>query len=123
MANSTVQQTISVGPFFAGDSGPSVDMIFLYDSGGYVDLTHSNIEVTIKRWDPRSKSSVGPVLSSGPAIVVDPLNGEAVFSWIYADPTPTVPVDSGWYVLQASVLLSSGLQQLSQRAIFEVIKP
>jgi len=117
----SVSVPTNCGPFFAGDSGPSLDLIFLWDTGGYVDITRSNIDVTVRRWDSRSKQPVGPVITSGPALIIDGLNGQASFQWAYADPLPNVPSDSGWYVLQARVLLRNGAEQASQRAVFEVL--
>lgn len=114
-------QPILCGPFYAGDTGPALDLVFVWDTGSFVNLVGAAIEVNIRRWDSRTKAPIGPSITTGPAIIYDGINGRANYQWIYSDPVDTVPLDSGWYVLQATVILSNGLDQLSQRAIFEVL--
>lgn len=112
---------VKFGPLFAGDTGPAVRVILLWDSGGYVGLSDgAYAEGIIRRWDPRRKAPLGPELARAPMEIVDPAQGEVEYDWALGSPGSTIPIDPGWYVLQVSVLFPSGREQLSQRAIFEV---
>lgn len=112
---------VKFGPLFAGDTGPAVTVILLWDSGGYVNLEGGSfIEGVIRRWDPRRKSPLGPELARAPMSLINAAKGEAEYDWILGTPGSTVPIDPGWYVLQISVLFPNGREQLSQRAVFEV---
>lgn len=115
-----VGDTVTFGPLFAGDTGPAVQVIFLWDSGGYVNLDGAYVEGVVRRWDPRRKVPIGQELSRGPMEITAPGRGEAEYDWTIGSPLSTVPIDPGWYVLQASVTFPSGRDQLSQRAVFEV---
>lgn len=112
---------IKFGPVFAGDTGPAVTVILLWDSGGYVNLEGGAfVEGVMRRWDPRRKTPLGPELSRAPMSIDDAGRGEVTYDWTLGSPVSAVPIDPGWYVLQVAVLFPSGREQLSQRAIFEV---
>lgn len=116
-----VATLVEFGPLFSGDTGPAIDLILLYDSGGFVSLVNANVDVHVHRWDPRRKVPVGPIVTEGNASIINAVAGQATFDWNSASPIASVPLDSGWYYLQADVSFPSGTEQLSQRAIFEVL--
>jgi hypothetical protein len=112
---------VKFGPMFAGDTGPAISVVLLWDSGGYVNLGgEAYVEGIVRRWDPRRKAPLGPELARAPMTIVNASKGEAEYDWALGSPASAVPVDPGWYVIQVSVLFPSGREQLSQRAIFEV---
>lgn len=112
---------IKFGPLFAGDTGPAITVILLWDSGGYVNLDGGSfVEGIVRRWDPRKKTPLGPELARAPMTITDSAKGEVEYDWVLGSPLCSVPVDPGWYVLQLDVSFPSGREQLSQRAVFEV---
>lgn len=112
---------VKFGPLFAGDTGPAVTVVLLWDSGGYVNLEGgAYVEGIIRRWDPRRKAPLGPELARAPMAITDSAKGEAEYDWVLGAPASAVPIDPGWYVLQVAVSFPNGRDQLSQRAIFEV---
>lgn len=117
----TVDQLLNIGPFFSGNTGPPLDFILTWDSGGYVNLEDAYVEAVVRRWDPRRKVPIGPEISRGPCEITSPGTGEVTFRWIFGSPIDTVPVDPGWYYVQVNVTDSAGNYQNSQRAIFEVL--
>jgi len=121
--NRLVGQTTTVGPFFSGDTAPALEFVFLWDGGGYVNLTGGSVNVIIRRWDIRRTQPIGAVVTSGSAVIVDNETGRANFSWNDASPVSTVPVDTGWYMGQAEVTFADSTFQHTQRFIFEVLSP
>ena len=117
----SVGQPVVFGPLFSGNTGPALELIFLWDSGGLVNLSHAYVEATIRRWDPRRKTPLGPVVTAGPLGIVDSMGGIARFEWIIASPVASVPIDTGWYMIQADVTFQDGTGQQSQRGVFEVL--
>lgn len=117
-----VGQTVDVGPFFSGDTGPDLDFVLLWDTGGYVDLTSCLVSATVRRWDPRKKSPLGAIITTVSALTIaNAARGEATMSWLFGDPVSSVPTDPGWYVVQLRVSFPTGVEQESQRAVFEVM--
>jgi hypothetical protein len=117
----SVDEIISIGPFFSGDTGPDLELILVWDSGGYVPLEGAYVEAVIRRWDPRRKVPIGPEISRGPCEVSSPTRGILYYRWIYGSPVSSVPQDPGWYMLQLEMTDGEGRNQLSQRAVFEVL--
>lgn len=117
----TVAELVEIGPFFAGNTGPSLDFILTWDTGGYVDLTEADVQALIRRWDPRRKVPIGPAVTSGPCDIASAKGGEVTYEWTDGDPIDTVPIDPGWYYVQIEVTDNRGRLQLGQRAIFEVL--
>jgi hypothetical protein len=115
-----VAQLVEIGPFFAGDTGPAIDFIILWDTGGFVDLTNALVEAFVRRYDVRRKIPLGPIITSGSCEVIAPREGLATFSWEQASPVASVPVDPGIYIAQVQVTFPDGKEQESQRVIFEV---
>ena len=117
-----VAQIVEIGPLFAGDTGPTIDFILLWDTGGFVDLTGASpITANIRRWDARRKVPVGPVITSGVCTLGVATAGECTFAWTSATPVSSVPVDPGWYIANVVVTFASTIMQNSQRVIFEVL--
>lgn len=119
--NRPVGDIINVGPFYAGDTGPSLNIILSYDSGGYVDITNTNIEGKVRRWDPRRKQPLGPIVTTLTGIIADAGKGSFTINWEYGDPISSIPTTSGWYTMQIELLFPTGITQNSQRFIFEVL--
>lgn len=117
-----VAEYANLGTFFAGDPGPVIDLIFLSTSGGIVDLTGAVIDVTIRRFDPRTALPIGAVISNGPAQAADQTTalGHATCDWNILGPVDTVPTEPGVYLLTVDLLFPDGHGQGTQRALFTV---
>ncbi len=121
MAAQIVAALTPFGPLFAGDIGPSLELHLLWDNGGFVQLQAATVDVSVRRWDPRKKIPYGAVITAGEATVGNAAEGVCTFEWTAATPVSSVPVDPGWYMLQARVTFASGETQHTQRAIVEVL--
>lgn len=116
-----VAQTVQIGPMFAGNTGPSIEFILLWDAGGYVDLTGAVVSCNVRRWDPRKKVPIGQLITSGDCEITVEDRGTSIFEWESASPVATIPIDPGWYVAQVRAEFSDGKVQESQRVVFEVL--
>lgn len=122
MADRRIVSTIvDVGPFFSGDTGPTLNFILLWDTGGYVDITGAGATCHIRRWDPRRERPYGPIVTEGDCSVTVPAKGECEYDWEDGSPVASVPVDPGWYVAQLTIEFATGQLQHTQRAAFEVL--
>lgn len=116
-----VATTVEIGPMFAGDVGPDIDFILVWDSGGYVDLTGALVTCRVFRWDPRRKVPLAAEITEGVCTLGVADRGEATFSWAAASPVSAIPDDAGWYMAQVQVDFSTGISQRGQRVVFEVM--
>jgi len=117
---SKIDDIVRQGPFFAGDTGPDLDFILLWDGGGYVDLTNASPTLYIHRWDTRRSSPIGSLVTSGSCSVINPTLGECKYVWTAGSPIPTIPLDSGWYMGQLKVVFTDNETQHTQIVVFEV---
>jgi uncharacterized protein YciI len=116
-----LDKLVTIGPFFSGDTGPDIEFLCSWDSGGYVPLTGADINGVVRRWDPRRKVPLGSEITSGSLTIINAISGDTSFDWTLANPISTVPVDPGWYMIQITITFPSGKSQLSQRVVFEVL--
>lgn len=116
-----VAQTVEIGPLFSADTAPDLDIILLWDSGGYVDLTDALVTGYVRRWDPAKKVPLAALITSGQCSLLAATRGECTLSWQTCSPLSSVPIDPGWYVVQVAVQFPDGTTQESQRAVFEVL--
>jgi len=103
-----------VGPvtIWMTDTMPSLDFVFSYDAGGYVDLSPSGVDATITV----NISRYGGVknVQSGNASIVSALRGEARYIFGSALPNP------GLYEGQCKLDFGSGQVQRSQKFLLYV---
>ena len=111
--------------FFAGDTGPAIEIICLSTSGGLIDLTDAVIEGIVRRWNPRTKNAIGAIVTSGPATPRDQsdpnLIGRAVFDWLQAGPVDALPTEPGTYLFTLTITFPDGHAQGTQRVLFTVL--
>lgn len=121
-----VAQPIEIGPFFAGDTLPGVEFTLLWDAGGTANIgAGATVTAEIRRWDPRREIPIPGLIASGPTVITDPATGSGVFDWTDASPVPSVPIDSGYYVMQLVVTFDAAAtpprRQRAQQIIFQVL--
>lgn len=116
-----ISKTAGPYTFWAGDTGPNLEFILLWDGGGAVNLFEAEVTLTIRRWDNRKQQPIGAVVTSGPCIITNHDRGECKFIWTAATPVATVPIDTGYYLGQVTVEMPEGVTQRSQRFTFSVM--
>ena len=103
-----------VGPvtIWLTDKMPTLDFVFSYDAGGYVDLSPGGVDATITVNIARYGGTKN--VQSGTAAITNAARGEARYTFSAALPSP------GLYEGQCALDFGSGLAQRSQKFLLHV---
>lgn len=104
-----------VGPvtIWLSDQLPTLDFVFSYDAGGYVELSPDGVDATITVNIARYGGTKN--VQSGTASIVSAARGEARYVFSAALPSP------GIYEGQCSLDFGSGLVQRTQKFLLHVL--
>jgi len=103
-----------VGPItlWLGEKTPSLDLIFTYDAGGFVDLSPGGSPATINVYIARYRGA--KVVMTGTATIIDATKGQALFNF------PSVFTVPGLYEGQAALDFGGGQVQSTQKFLIHV---
>lgn len=94
------------------DTLPNLELIFVYDAGGYVDLSPGGVDATITIYIARYRGT--KMVKSGAASIIDAAKGNARFAF------PSAFVSPGLYEGQAKLDFGSSNIQRSQKFLIHV---
>lgn len=103
-----------VGPItmWLSDTRPTLDFVFSYDAGGYVELSPGGVDAVITVYISRYKGT--KLVQSGAATITGASRGEAQYTFATALPTP------GIYEGQCNLDFGAGQEQRSQKFLIHV---